>query len=147
MNCTHYSWSNNISVTRTYTPRHTRVHVYTVTHAHTHTHTHTLFFLLHTHAHTHTHTYIPHTHTHTHAYTHTHTHTNIRTNFRTVNTKILFISSWLFIRVGLTRISSQLPVSDLGEWRHICHYFRWQKMWRVTFLGRMWPSRTRKYFC
>jgi len=49
-------------------------------------------------------------------------------------------------RVGLTRISSHLPVSDLGEWRHICHCFRWQKMWRVTFLGRMWRSRTRKYF-
>ena len=43
----------------------------------------------------------------------------------------------------------QLPVSDLSEWRHICHFFRWQKMWRVTFvtfLGRMWRSRTRKYF-
>ena len=52
-------------------------------------------------------------------------------------------------RVGLTRISSQLPVSDLGEWRHIRHFFRWQKMWRVTFftfLGRMWRSCTRKYF-
>ena len=52
------------------------------------------------------------------------------------------------IRVGLTRISSQLPVSDLGEGRHICHFFRWQKMWRVTFvtfLGRMWRSRARKY--
>jgi len=51
------------------------------------------------------------------------------------------------IRVGLTRISSQLRVSDLGEWRHICHFFRWQKIWRVTFvrfLGRMWHSRTRK---
>jgi len=50
-------------------------------------------------------------------------------------------------RVGLTRISSQLPVSDLGEWRHICHFFRWQTMWRVTFvtfLGRMWRSRARK---
>jgi len=53
------------------------------------------------------------------------------------------------LRVDLTRISSQLPVSHLGEWRHICHCFRWQKMWRVTFvtfLGRMWRSRTRKYF-
>jgi len=42
-----------------------------------------------------------------------------------------------------------LPVSDLGEWRHICHFFRWQTTWRVTFvtfLGRMWRSRTRKYF-
>jgi len=51
------------------------------------------------------------------------------------------------MRVGLSPISSQVPVSDLGEWRHICHFFRWQKMWRVTFvtfLGRMWRSRTRK---
>jgi len=55
----------------------------------------------------------------------------------------------LILRVGLTRISSQLPVSHLGEWRHICHFFRWQKIWRVTFvtfLGRTWHSRTRKYF-
>jgi len=53
------------------------------------------------------------------------------------------------IRVGLTRISSQLPVSDLSEWHHICHFFWWQKMWQVTFvtfLGRMWRSHTRKYF-
>jgi len=52
------------------------------------------------------------------------------------------------LRVGLTQISSQLPVSDLGEWRPICHFLRWQKMWSVTFvtfLGRMWRSRTRKY--
>ena len=65
----------------------------------------------------------------------------INKKWKTGNTKI---------RVGLTRISSQLPVSDLGEWRHICHFFRWQKMWRVTFvtfLGRMWRSCTRKYFC
>ena len=51
--------------------------------------------------------------------------------------------------VGPNRISSQLPVSDWSEWCHICHLFRWQKMWRVksvTFLGRMWRSRTRKYF-
>ena len=55
----------------------------------------------------------------------------------------------VLLRVGLSQISSQVSVSDLGEWRHICHYFRWQKMWRVTFvifLGRMWRSRTRKYF-
>jgi len=55
--------------------------------------------------------------------------------------------TWL--RVGPNRISSQLPVSDLSEWRHICHFFRWQKMWRVTFvtfLGRMWRSRTRIFF-
>ena len=44
-------------------------------------------------------------------------------------------------RNGLTLISSQFPVSVLGEWRHICHFFRWQK----TFLGRMWRSRTRKH--
>jgi len=31
------------------------------------------------------------------------------------------------IWVGLSRISSQVPVSDSGEWRHICHFFRWQK--------------------
>jgi len=52
-------------------------------------------------------------------------------------------------RVGLTRISSQFPVSDVGEWRHICHFFLWQTMWRVTFvtfLGRMWRSRTRNFF-
>jgi len=56
--------------------------------------------------------------------------------------------SWV-LTVSLSRISSQVPVSDLGEWRHICHSFRRQKMWRVTFvtfLGRMWRSRTRKYF-
>jgi len=49
---------------------------------------------------------------------------------------------------GVIRISSQHPVSDLGEWRHTCHFFRWQTMWRVTFvtfLGRMWRSRTRKF--
>jgi len=33
------------------------------------------------------------------------------------------------------RISSQVPVSNLGEWRHICHFFRWPK--NVTF----WPRR------
>jgi len=27
-------------------------------------------------------------------------------------------------RVGLSWISSQVPVSDLGEWHHICHFFR-----------------------
>jgi len=45
------------------------------------------------------------------------------------------------LRVGLNRISFHVLVSDLGEWRHICHFFPWQKMWRVTFvtfLGRMW---------
>ena len=31
------------------------------------------------------------------------------------------------LRVGITRIFSQFPVSDLGEWCHICHFFRWQK--------------------
>ena len=31
------------------------------------------------------------------------------------------------LRVGLTRISSQLPVSDLGQSRHSCHFFLWQK--------------------
>jgi len=41
---------------------------------------------------------------------------------------------WL-LRVCLTRISSQLPVSDLGEWRHI---FRWQKMWRYIWLLFNW---------
>ena len=58
------------------------------------------------------------------------------------------LTTMFLLRVGLTRISSQLPVSDLSEWRHICHFFWWQKMWRVTFvtfLGRMWCSRTRKY--
>ena len=53
------------------------------------------------------------------------------------------------LRVGLTRISFQLPVSDLGEWRQICHFFRWQTMWRVTFvtfLGRMWRSCIRIFF-
>ena len=62
----------------------------------------------------------------------------------------LYVSEWLRMRVGLSRISSQVPpVSHLGEWRHICHFFRWQKMWRVTFvtlLGRMWRSRTRIFF-
>ena len=31
----------------------------------------------------------------------------------------------------------------------ICHFFRWQQMWHVTFvtfLGRMWRSRTRIFF-
>jgi len=44
------------------------------------------------------------------------------------------------LRVGRTRISYQLPVSDQGEWRHICHFFRWPKMWRVTFvtLSHFW---------
>ena len=53
------------------------------------------------------------------------------------------------LRVGLAQISFQLPVSDLGEWRHIFYFFRWQQMRRVTFvtfLGKMWRSRTRKYF-
>jgi len=53
------------------------------------------------------------------------------------------------VRVGLNRISSQIPVSDLGEWRYICHFFHWQKMSRVTFvtfLGRMWRFRTRIFF-
>ena len=51
-------------------------------------------------------------------------------------------------RVGLSPISSQVPVSDLGEWRHLCHLFRWKKIWRVTFVtfGRMWRSRTRNIF-
>ena len=35
---------------------------------------------------------------------------------------------------GLSRISSQVPVSDLGELRHICHFFRWQTMPRVSFV-------------
>jgi len=46
-------------------------------------------------------------------------------------------------KFGLTRIYSQLPVSNLDEWRHICYFFRWQKISRVTFvtfLGRMWGS-------
>jgi len=36
-------------------------------------------------------------------------------------------SSINLLRVGLTRISSQLPVSDLGERRHICHFFSEKK--------------------
>ena len=55
----------------------------------------------------------------------------------------------LDMRVDLTRSSSQLPVSDLGEWRHVCHFYWWQKMSSVTFvtfLRRMWRSRTRNFF-
>ena len=68
------------------------------------------------------------------------------------NAKIVYLHviyvHFASLRVGLNRISSQLPVSDLGEWRHICHFFRWQKMRSVPFgifLGRMWRARTRKY--
>jgi len=60
-----------------------------------------------------------------------------------------FYRSKFIPATGVTRISSQLSVSDLGEWRHICHFFWWQKMWCVafvTFLGRTWRSCTRKYY-
>jgi len=44
------------------------------------------------------------------------------------------VCCFIFIRISLTQISSQFHVSDLGEWRHICRFFRWQKMWRITFV-------------
>jgi len=41
------------------------------------------------------------------------------------------------IRVSLTRISSQLPVSDLGEWRHICHR---DKKCDASHLSHFWEE-------
>ena len=62
---------------------------------------------------------------------------------------LLLETSVRSLRVCKRWFFSQVPVSDLGECHHICHFFRWQKMRRVTFvtfLGRMWRCRTRKYF-
>jgi len=44
-----------------------------------------------------------------------------------------------WVTVGLSRISSQLPVSHLGEWRHICHLFRWQKI-GALHLSHFWEE-------
>jgi len=72
-----------------------------------------------------------------------------RLGIHTLLWKRAYSKKWGMLRVGLSPISSQVQVSDLGEWRHFCHLFRWEKMWRVTFvtfLGRTWRSRTRKHF-
>jgi len=158
---------NDLICVRIYTYICIRTHTYTLTHKHIYMYTYIyLYVYIHIYIYIYMYIYI-HIYMYTLVYTHqvvvkeneaiTHDLTHFATIYyiyRSLARCGCFVEFWArltlpILRVCLTRISSQLPVSDLGEWRHIRHFFRWQKIWRVTFvtfLGRMWRSRTRKYF-
>jgi len=51
----------------------------------------------------------------------------------------MFLSHFNYHRVGLIPISSHVPVSDLGELRHICHFFG-DKKCHTLHLSHFWEE-------